>query len=234
MTDPIRAALAAAPPAPEADAVLSLAARPLLEQVARLADRIGQHTVGEILVLSDRAAAWLAQNPPGQPVAIEPRGCPIPGACACVEPATAPPAAGDGRWTEGVCGDGAVILFDGAPVPIEEVIRALNNADRAALAQPVPPVDGKGLTDDELKELAEDLEWKRLTWKEGSGPSFLFEFARAAIAADRAERAQATAEALQAAYLKWIKSNYGMTPTQAAVQSAAAFALAVLRGEVEL
>ena len=78
------AVLAAAPPAP--DPREALAARPLLEQVARMADRIGQHTVGEIAVISDRAAAWLAENPPGQPVAIEPRGCPTPGACSCVEP----------------------------------------------------------------------------------------------------------------------------------------------------
>ena len=32
-----------------------------------------------------RAAAWLRENPPGQPVSIEPRGCPTPGACSCVE-----------------------------------------------------------------------------------------------------------------------------------------------------
>lgn len=70
-------------PAPPAEA---LAARPLLEQVARMGDCIGQHTVGEILAISDRAAAWLRENPPGQPIDIEPRGCPIPGACACVEP----------------------------------------------------------------------------------------------------------------------------------------------------
>ena len=71
----------------------ALAARPLLEQVARMGDRIGQHTVGEIMAISDRAASWLRENPPGQPVAIEPRGCPIPGACSCVEPA--PPAEGE-------------------------------------------------------------------------------------------------------------------------------------------
>lgn len=83
----MRAALArwgrpAAQPSAEA-----LAARPLLEQVARLGDRIGANTVGEIMVVSDRAAAWLRDNPPGQPVTIEPRGCPTPGACSCVEPA---------------------------------------------------------------------------------------------------------------------------------------------------
>jgi len=36
------------------------------------------------------------------------------------------PEQGQGRWTEGVCGDGAAILFDGAMVPIKEVVRALN------------------------------------------------------------------------------------------------------------
>lgn len=66
------------PTSPPAEA---LSARPLLEKVAAMGERIGQHTVGEIMAISDRAAAWLRQNPPGQPVAIEPRGCPIPGAC---------------------------------------------------------------------------------------------------------------------------------------------------------
>jgi len=79
-----------APPAPYSPAE-SLAARPLLEQVAAMADCIGAHTVAGITTISDRAAAWLRENPPGQPVAIEPRGCPLPGACSCVAP-TAPPA----------------------------------------------------------------------------------------------------------------------------------------------
>ena len=97
----LRLALAAAPPAP--DPREALAARPLLEAVARMADRIGQHTVGEITVISDRAAAWLAENPPGQPVAIEPRGCPAPGACSCVEP-PAPVPVSDRPWErEGWC-----------------------------------------------------------------------------------------------------------------------------------
>lgn len=30
------------------------------------------------------------------------------------------------EWTEGVCGDGAVILRDGVPVTISEVLRILN------------------------------------------------------------------------------------------------------------
>jgi hypothetical protein len=50
-----------------------------------LGDCIGAKTVGQIVAISDRAAAWLRDNPPGQPVAIEPRGCPTPGACSCVE-----------------------------------------------------------------------------------------------------------------------------------------------------
>jgi hypothetical protein len=42
---------------------------------------------------------------------------------------------GEGRWSEGVCGDGAAILFDGVMVPIEEVVRALN---RTPAASPAP------------------------------------------------------------------------------------------------
>jgi hypothetical protein len=94
------------PPEPETLAE-ALAARPLLERVSRLGDCIGAHTVGEITAISARAAAWLRENPPGQPVAIEPRGCPTPGACACVEPA--PPAPEVGEVGEPVdsleCGD---------------------------------------------------------------------------------------------------------------------------------
>ena len=81
----------AAPPSPEPPAE-ALAARPLMEQVVAMADCIGAQTVGQITAISNRAAAWLRDNPPGQPVAIEPRGCPTPGACSCVEPATAAPA----------------------------------------------------------------------------------------------------------------------------------------------
>jgi len=78
------AAAALAQTEPES-AATQLAARPLLEKVARMADCIDQRTVGEIMAISDQAAAWLEANPPGQPVAIEPRGCPTPGACSCVE-----------------------------------------------------------------------------------------------------------------------------------------------------
>lgn len=55
MTDPIRAAEA-----------VGASCRSLLEEVARMGHCIGQHTVGEITSISDRAAAWLAENPPGQ------------------------------------------------------------------------------------------------------------------------------------------------------------------------
>jgi len=52
-------------------------------------------------------------------------------------PATPPaPEVGKGRWSEGICGDGAAILFDGVMIPIEEVVQALN---RAPAAPPAPP-----------------------------------------------------------------------------------------------
>jgi hypothetical protein len=71
-------------------AATNLAARPLLEKVARMADCIDQRTVSEIIAISNQAQAWLNGNLPGQPVAIEPRGCPTPGACSCVEPEAQP------------------------------------------------------------------------------------------------------------------------------------------------
>jgi len=76
----------------------TLAARPLLEKVARLGDCIGQQTVAQVQQLAEQAAAWLRNHPPGQPVAIEPRGCPTPGACSCVEPT--PPAPEPGEVAE--------------------------------------------------------------------------------------------------------------------------------------
>jgi hypothetical protein len=84
-----RARAALAQPEPES-AATQLAARSLLEKVARMGDCIGQQTVAEIAAVSSQAAAWLDANPPGQPVAIEPRGCPTPGACSCVEPVAQP------------------------------------------------------------------------------------------------------------------------------------------------
>lgn len=36
-----------------------------------------------------------------------------------------------GTWSEGVCGDGAVILRDGQPVPITDVLAALNDGKAA-------------------------------------------------------------------------------------------------------
>lgn len=32
-------------------------------------------------------------------------------------------------WTEGVCGDGAMVLRDGVPVPIEDVVATLNELE---------------------------------------------------------------------------------------------------------
>jgi hypothetical protein len=115
--------------APPAEA---LAARPLLEQVARMGDRIGQHTVAEIMVISDRAAAWLRENPPGQPVAVEPRGCPTPGACSCVEPT--PPTEGEVaelvEWLSDIAGEN--------PPPWARYIRRA--ADLLQHHQPPQPV----------------------------------------------------------------------------------------------
>jgi hypothetical protein len=84
----------AAPPASEAPAE-ALAARPLLERVAQLGDVIGRQTVAQVQQLAEQADAWLRSNPPGQPVAIEPRGCPTPGACSCVEPTPPAPEPGE-------------------------------------------------------------------------------------------------------------------------------------------
>ena len=153
----LAAALAAAPPAP--DPREALAARPLLEQVARMGDRIGQHTVGEIAAISDRAAAWLAENQPGQLVAIEPRGCPTPGACSCVEP-PAPEAdaalslAAIIRSVDGSHSLGAAALADAI----------LSHPDAASVFQPPAPDHIPGATkmvadgDGEREEMAQWLE----------------------------------------------------------------------------
>jgi hypothetical protein len=131
-----RAALAAAPPAP--DPHEALAARPLLEAVARMGDRIGQHTVSEITVISDRAAAWLAENQPGQPVAIEPRGCPAPGACSCVE-APAPADPSDFQTLQGIALDMVESL---RPIVLPEILGVLRRAIKQAPA-PAPAADGE-------------------------------------------------------------------------------------------
>jgi len=88
---------AAAPaPAPETPAE-ALAVRPLLERVAQLGDAIGRQTVAQVQQLANQAAVWLSENPPGQLVAIEPRGCPTPGACSCVEPTLQAPEPGEAK-----------------------------------------------------------------------------------------------------------------------------------------
>ena len=77
-------------PQPESP-VEALATRPLLEEVAKLGDVIDKATVGRVLKLANSAEVWLRNNPPGQSIAIEPRGCPAPGACGCVVPALSQP-----------------------------------------------------------------------------------------------------------------------------------------------
>ena len=138
--------------------VEALAVRPLLEQVAAMADCIGTQTVGQITAISNRAGAWLRENPPGQPVAIEPKGCPTPGGCSCVEPAPPEPGPGEvaelvkllklaGRWTTstGVQLDRLAALFDhqeaelaalreGVPVALSEWEDAFMGGVCAALA----------------------------------------------------------------------------------------------------
>jgi hypothetical protein len=97
---PMNRARAARAQTESESAFTDLAARPLLEKVARMGDCITQATVGEIAAVSSQAAAWLDANPPGQPVAIEPRGCPTPGACSCVEPEAQPEPEGVGDDAE--------------------------------------------------------------------------------------------------------------------------------------
>lgn len=128
----LRTALAAEPPAP--DPHEALAARPLLEAVARMADRIGQHTVGEITAISDRAAAWLAENPQGQPVAIEPRGCPAPGACSCVDLPAPAPDPSDFQTFQGIALDMVESL---RPIVIPEILDVLRKAIKST-GQPAP------------------------------------------------------------------------------------------------
>ena len=143
------AARPAAPPAPEPPAE-ALAARPLLEQMARFQHSHHSNPWGQMLTLSSRAAAWLRDNPPGQPVAIEPRGCPMPGACACVE--LAPPAPLEGEVGDLVedLGSVANALTDwGMPglVPICHRAATLlqqQEAELAALRPAAPPAPEVG------------------------------------------------------------------------------------------
>jgi hypothetical protein len=88
-------------------------------------------------------------------------------------------------WTEGVCGDGAAILKDGVMQPIESVIAALNAAE---LAQPEP----EGLTEEELEKPADDYMF--MDGADGTMHLEHIDFARAAIAADRARYVRPTIE----------------------------------------
>jgi hypothetical protein len=154
----LRKELAAEPPAP--DPREALAARPLLEAVARLGDRIGQHTVAEITTISDRAAAWLRENPPGQPVAIEPRGCPTPGACSCVEaPAPAEPD------TDAVLTLAAIIreaAGNGLPGAARLAELILSHPKVASVFQPPAPAPA---ADGEREELAAPINQIALAWE---------------------------------------------------------------------
>ncbi len=125
----------ATPPAPDAPGE-ALAARPLLEKVARL-DSVGI-TVAEVQRLARQVAAWLRSNPPGQPVAIEPRGCPTPGACSCVEPIPPAPEPGEVGELVGWLNQVAQYLVDtgvtGAPhVRGAAILLAQQEAELAAL-----------------------------------------------------------------------------------------------------
>ena len=124
-------------------AFTNLAARPLLEKVARMGDCIGQQTVGEIAAVSSQASAWLDANPPGQPAAIEPRGCPTPGACSCVEPLSPAAQAVLDAWLSSE--KGARMLGDPS---------SLAAALRAAVDQVLPARMNRGLPEIRAEFLA--------------------------------------------------------------------------------
>ena len=148
------------PPAPETPAE-ALAARPLLEQVAAMADCIGAQTVGQITAISNRAAAWLRANPPGQPVAIEPRGCPTPGACSCVEPTPPAPEVGElSTDFRSLCAAmlswwGLLALPECARPQDQALFDELGRLARAALkAEPVATPATQELDGDRVQKLA--------------------------------------------------------------------------------
>ena len=60
----------------------------------------------------------------------------------------------------------------------DRLIDAVVSWSDAALAQPEP----EGVTEQDVAELAEDVEWKQLAQDEATRPSFLLEFARAVLA----------------------------------------------------
>jgi hypothetical protein len=117
---------------PALDPREALAARPLLEAVVSLDLATWGEEVynGRLPALQQRIGAWLAQNPPGQPVAIEPRGCPAPGACSCVEP----PAPDHIRTATEMVGDGE---REELAVELQQVADALNDEGLTGSARPV-------------------------------------------------------------------------------------------------
>jgi hypothetical protein len=163
----------AAQPAPPVAPAEALAARPLLEKVARLGDCIGQQTVAQVQQLAEQASAWLRDNPPGQPVAIEPRGCPAPGACSCVEPT---PEAAPGIFPVEYAdanGDGIRIVMEPAEetgqvcwvvrdsrhvsplseFPTPEAAHAAHQAAQPPAPQPAPPAAPVGGLVEELARI---------------------------------------------------------------------------------
>jgi hypothetical protein len=103
---------------------------------------------GRLPALQQRIGAWLAESPPGQPVAIEPRGCPTPGACSCVEPPAPDPDPSDFQAFQGIALDMVESL---RPIVIPEILGVLRKAIKST-GQPAPAADG------EREELASALE----------------------------------------------------------------------------
>jgi hypothetical protein len=134
---------------PALDPREALAARPLLEAVVSLDLATWGEEVynGRLPALQQRIGAWLAQNPPGQPVAIEPRGCPAPGACSCVEPPAPDPEPSDFQAFQGLALD---MIESLRPIVIPEILGVLRKAIKST-GQPAPATDG------EREELAQWL-----------------------------------------------------------------------------
>jgi hypothetical protein len=155
-------------PQPEPESAFThLAARPLLERVARMADCIDQRTVGEIIAISNQAEAWLSGNPPGQPVAIEPRGCPAPGACSCVEPAAQP----EPEVPEGLLARVDHILR------LAEIIREVDgNHDKgaAALAEAILSHPGSRWSPAIQPVTVAERPWEREGWCDAEGICWWF------------------------------------------------------------
>jgi hypothetical protein len=116
-------------PVPPAEA---LAARPLLEHILSRLEMAGM-----LPDVQARINGWLQDNRPGQPVAVEPRGCPMPGACACVEPA--PPTEGEvAELVEWLHNCANVRMDEGYERPAFKFARAAALLQHHQPPQPVP------------------------------------------------------------------------------------------------